>query len=349
MWYPRSVYRVFHTMRARRRGGRAWPARFSHRLTHPTPTWRAVQKLMLSGGMRPDLTGARGIPVARPTRLPDISAGTAAVTWIGHATCAVHIGGLTVLTDPVWSRRLPGVRPRFTPPGMPLEALGRIDAVAISHNHFDHLDAPTIKRLPRETLMLVPAGLAWWFHRLGFRQVVELDWWESATIGSVNATFVPAHHWSRRTPFDGCQSLWGGWMLTSQAGAADQCRVFFAGDSAYGRYFAEIGRRLPGIDIALMPVGAFLPRWFMKPLHMNPAEAVRACADLAAARMVPIHWGTFALSAEPPMAPIEQARQAWAEAGRAPEDLWDLSIGETRMLATSALETRSPGPQPPQR
>lgn len=337
MWYPRSVYRVFHGIETKRRGERVWPGGFADRLSHPMPSWRAVQKLMLSGDMRPDISDAARIPIAGAKELPPLPADQLAVTWIGHATCVVQIGGLTVLTDPVWSKRIPGVRPRFTPPGLALEALGRIDAVVISHNHFDHLDAPTIRRLPRETLMLVPAGLAWWFHRLGFREVVELDWWESTSVGPIEVQFVPAHHWSRRTPFDGCQSLWGGWMLTANQGSPDQRRVYFAGDSAYGPGFAEIAQRCPGIDIALLPVGAFLPRWFMKPLHMNPAEAVRACADLDAARMATIHWGTFALSAETPMAPVEQARKAWAEAGRAPEDLWDLAVGETRLLLPTTV------------
>jgi L-ascorbate metabolism protein UlaG (beta-lactamase superfamily) len=336
MWYPRSVYRVFHTLQARQRGERHWPRRFTSRLTHPMPSWRAVQKLMLGGGMRADLSDAGRIPVTEANELPALPAGQTSVTWIGHATCVIRMGGVTVLTDPVWSRRIPGVKPRLTPPGVPLQALGHIDAVVISHNHFDHLDAPTIKRLPRDTLMLVPGGLAWWFHRLGFRQVTELDWWETAAIGPVRAQFVPGHHWSRRTPFDGCASLWGGWVLTADENDRDQRRVYFAGDTAYGPYLTEIGDRCPGIDLALLPVGAFLPRWFMKPLHMNPAEAVRACADLGAARMATIHWGTFALSAETPMAPIEQARQAWAGAGRPREDLWDLSVGETRVLLPAA-------------
>lgn len=286
---------------------------------------------MFSGGMRPDLADAGRIPVAAATALEPVAAEQVAVTWVGHATCVVRLAGMTVLTDPVWSDRLPGVRKRMTPPGLPLEAVGRIDAVVISHNHFDHLDAPTIKRLPRDCPMFVPAGLAWWFRRLGFREVTELDWWNSATIGPVTAHFVPSHHWSRRTPFDACSSLWGGWVLTAGSGEAKRS-VYFAGDSAYGDYFAQIGQRFPGIDLALMPVGAFQPRWFMKPLHMNPAEAVRACAQLGAARMVTIHWGTFALSAEKPMAPLELAQKAWADAGRPEQDLWDLAVGQTRVL-----------------
>jgi L-ascorbate metabolism protein UlaG (beta-lactamase superfamily) len=319
---------VFAKTRAKSSGEREWPASFADRLTHPMPSSRAVRKLMIEGGLRRDLSEASRIPVhAGDGTLPATIDGEVGVTWIGHATFVLRIGGLVVLTDPVWSRRIPGVRARMTPPGLPFEALPRVDAVVISHNHFDHLDAPTIRRLPRDTTMLVPGGLAWWFRRLGFEHVVELDWWENTRIGALTMRFVPAHHWSRRTLFDGCQSLWGGWVLTVPGHT-----VYFAGDSAYGPYLSEIGARCGGIDLALMPVGAYLPRWFMKPLHMNPAEAVRGCSDLGAERMATMHWGTFALSAESPMAPVEQAREAWSASGRDRADLWDLAVGETRVL-----------------
>jgi L-ascorbate metabolism protein UlaG (beta-lactamase superfamily) len=288
--------------------------------------------MLREGTLRADLSQASRIPVRAGGQAPEAGAGELAVAWVGHASCVVGIGGLVVLTDPVWSRRIPGVRPRYTPPGLSLADLPRVDAVVISHNHFDHLDAPTIRRLPRDTTMLVPAGLGWWLRRRGFRDVVELDWWESMNLGAVRFELVPAHHWSRRTLFDTCRSLWGGWMMT----AADGPRLYFAGDSGYGGYFAEIGERYPGIDVALLPVGACQPRWFMKPMHMDPREAVRACGDLGAARMVPIHWGTFALSAEPVLSPLEQTRTAWAAAGRPAELLWDLAIGEARVLAASA-------------
>jgi L-ascorbate metabolism protein UlaG (beta-lactamase superfamily) len=176
--------------------------------------------------------------------------------------------------------------------------------------------------------LLVPGGLGWWFRRRGFRDVTELDWYESTAIDDVRFEFVPAHHWSRRTLTDTCRSLWGGWMLTAPDGA----KVYFAGDTGYGHYFEEIGRRHPDIDLALMPVGAYEPNWFMKPVHMSPPEAVRACADLGARRMSTMHWGTFLLSAEPLLAPVYRAREAWAEAGRAREDLWDLAVGETRVV-----------------
>jgi L-ascorbate metabolism protein UlaG (beta-lactamase superfamily) len=173
----------------------------------------------------------------------------------------------------------------------------------------------------------VPGMLGWWFRKRGFRNVTELDWWESTELNGVRFEFVPAHHWSRRGLSDTCKSLWGGWILAT----ADQ-KVYFAGDTGYGHWFAEIGRRHPNIDLALLPVGAYEPSWFMRPVHMNPAEAVNACVDLAAPRMATMHWGTFVLSAEPLLAPAEGAVAAWTAAGRPRGDLWDLAVGESRVL-----------------
>jgi L-ascorbate metabolism protein UlaG (beta-lactamase superfamily) len=306
-------------------------ASFSDRLTAPLPSGREVVRMLRESRRmisRRDLRAMAGrIPVARQPALPRAEAGETAVTWIGHASYVLQIGGLTVLTDPVWSRRIPGVPSRLTLPGLEWTALPRIDAVVISHNHYDHLDAPTIRRLPRDTPILVPAKLARWFHRRDFTDVTELDWWESRTIGEVTFDFVPSHHWSRRTLTDTCRTLWGGWMLTTKGN-----RVYFAGDTAYGHWFGEIGSRYPDIDLALMPVGAYEPNWFMRTMHTNPEEAVQATIDIGATRMATMHWGTFILSAEPLVEPVEKAAKAWADAGRPREHLWDLAVGETRKL-----------------
>jgi L-ascorbate metabolism protein UlaG (beta-lactamase superfamily) len=155
-----------------------------------------------------------------------------------------------------------------------------------------------------------------------------LDWWEAVRCGAVEVTFVPAHHWSRRGVFDHCATLWGGWVLTTTGGL----RVYHAGDSAYGSFFTEIGSRCPGIDVAMLPIGAYEPRWFMQNVHMDPEQAVQACQDLGARIMVPTHWGTFWLSREPPLEPIERTRAAWAAAGRDGADLWDLAVGESRLF-----------------
>ncbi len=313
---------------ARTYGARRWPATFRDRLTAPLPGMRDIARVMRQGGFGvKDLSAAAHIPVAPQDRLAQVQSGQTAVTWIGHATFVVQIGGLTVLTDPVWSRKIPGVKPRLTPPGVPLHGIGPVDAVVISHNHYDHLDGPTIRQLPRDTPVLVPGMLGAWFRRRNFTRVVELDWWESIRLGGVDFGFVPAHHWSRRTLTDTCRSLWGGWVLTS-----GDTKVYFAGDTGYGHWFTDIARHHPGIDLALLPVGAYEPNWFMKPVHMNPPEAVRACVDLDARRMATMHWGTFVLSREPLLDPAHRAVEAWSAAGRPREDLRDLAVGETRVM-----------------
>jgi L-ascorbate metabolism protein UlaG (beta-lactamase superfamily) len=257
------------------------------------------------------------------------------LTLVRSATLLVDMAGRRVLVDPMWSARaspLGFVGPeRFFAPPLALAELPPIDAVVISHNHYDHLDAPTIKRLPRTTPVLVPGGLGRWFRRLGFTAVTELDWWESVELGGVTFEFVPAHHWSRRTLTDSCKSLWGGWVLSSGTE-----KIYFAGDTGYGHFFPEIASHHPDIDLALLPVGAYEPNWFMKPVHLNPAEAVRACLDLGAPRMATMHWGTFVLSAEPLLAPAQEAAKAWEAAGRPREDLWDLAVGESRLLPAPA-------------
>jgi len=305
---------------------RSRPSHFRDRLTHPAPGFREVLLVAWYGALRPENGDVDRIPVRR-TGLPPVSATDTAVTWVGHASYVLRIGGLTVLTDPVWSQRIPGVRPRLTPPGVAWSDLPRVDAIVISHNHYDHLDAPTIRRLPRDVAVFVPLGLRRWFTRRGFANVTELDWWERAELGGGGVCFVPAHHWSRRGLFDTCRTLWGGWVLES-----GRHRVYFAGDTAYGHHFRDIGERHPGIDLALMPVGAYEPRRYLSGAHVDPAEAVRACLDVGARRMATMHWGTFALSAEPPLAPVEEARRAWAAHGLDPADLWDLAVGETRLL-----------------
>ncbi|HLU44168.1 MAG TPA: MBL fold metallo-hydrolase [Natronosporangium sp.] len=318
---------------------RAWPRSFADRLTGPLPSTRDLWRLLRE---RPPtrrlLAGAPAIPVHASRRLPPLT-GQASVTWVGHATFILRLGGLIILTDPVFSRRIPGVLPRVSPVGVPWSALPRVDAVVISHNHYDHLDAPTLRRLPRDTPVLVPANLGDWFRRRRFTRVTELDWWESHRIGPVRCDLVPAHHWSRRTLTDTCRSLWGGWVFTVDSDASggstaptgkSGTRVYFAGDTGYGHFFRQIGARYPGIELALMPVGAYHPRWFMRPMHLDPEEAVQAFQEIGASRMVPMHWGTFILSHEPVLEPLERTRRAWAAAGLPAEHLWDLSIGETR-------------------
>jgi len=327
---------------------RVWPRTFHDRLTAPLPGLKAVARFAREGSVRPRPEGLTDIPRLpfAPEPLPRVDALTVAVTWAGHASWVVQIGGLTILTDPVWSRRILGTPARITPVGVAWEALPPIDAVVISHNHYDHLDAPTLRRLPRHTPVFAPAGLGGWFRRRRFTSVTELDWWEAAELHprggaegasdeggggrreGVRLDFVPAHHWSKRSLTDTCRSLWGGWVLT----APDGQRVYFAGDTGYGHWFSRIGRRYPGIDLALLPIGAYDPRWWLSDVHCNPEEAVQAAQDLGARRMAPMHWATFILSAEPVLEPLNRVRTAWAKAGLPREDLWDLPVGGSRVL-----------------
>ncbi|WP_306316380.1 MULTISPECIES: MBL fold metallo-hydrolase [unclassified Streptomyces] len=310
---------------------RRWPKSFAHRLTAPLPGLRALARFAREGALRPPADSLTSdipkLPFA-PGPLPDVDARTVAVTWVGHASWIVRIGGLTVLTDPVWSRKILGTPARVTPAGVAWTALPPVDAVVISHNHYDHLDWPTVKRLPRDTPVLVPAGLARWFTRRGFTHVTELDWWEAAELKGVRFDFVPAHHWSKRSLVDTCRTLWGGWVLTDPEGQ----RLYFAGDTGYGHWFSQIGRRYPGIDLALLPIGAYDPRWWLKDVHCDPEDAVRAARDVGARRMAPMHWATFLLSAEPVLEPLNRLRTAWSAAGLPRAALWDLPVGGSRVL-----------------
>jgi L-ascorbate metabolism protein UlaG (beta-lactamase superfamily) len=304
-----------------------WPRSFADRVTAPLPGPPQFLRLWREGGFVGASEGVARILVAARAPLP---AGGAWLAWLGHASFLLRLDGRTVAVDPVLSQWILGAGQRLTPPG--LDRLPSLDLLLISHNHYDHLDAPTVRTLPRHTPVVAPGGLGRWFHRRGFTAVTELDWWESARFDALDVTFVPAHHWSRRGLFDHCATLWGGWVLTVPAGL----RVYHAGDSAYGPFFAEIGSRYTGIDVAMLPIGAYAPRWFMRTMHVDPEEAVRAAQDVGARVMVPMHWATFRLSRELALEPIERTRAAWTAAGRDRVDLWDLAVGESRPLLTSA-------------
>ncbi len=238
----------------------------------------------------------------------------------------MRLGGLLVATDPIFSERIAVVR-RVVPPGVPLEALPPLDVVTITHNHRDHLDLPTLRRIGKEALYVVPAGNGELLRAAGLPRVVELDWWESHAVGELEITLVPARHWSMRQPWDRNDMLWGGFVFRA-AGRA----VYHSGDTAYFEGFREIASRLGPIDWALLPIGAYEPRWFMEPQHMNPEDAGQAFLDLGARIFVAMHWGTFRLTDEPLGEPPGRIRAFFEAHGLPLERLWILDVGENRPL-----------------
>lgn len=256
------------------------------------------------------------------------------LTWIGHATFLIQAAGVNLLTDPVFSERaspFPRIGPkRHTPPGLELAALPRIDAVLISHNHYDHLDRASVQALAERwghARFFVPRGLSRWLHRAGIERVSEHDWWESASCASLRVHCVPAQHFSGRGLHDRNRTLWCGWVIE-----AGQGRILFAGDTGYAPVFSDIGRRFAPLRLALLPIGAYRPRWFMAPVHVDPPEAVRIHGDLGVHQSIAMHWGTFRLTDEPLAEPPLYLAQARCEAGISAQAFDVMSIGETRVL-----------------
>ncbi len=252
----------------------------------------------------------------------------ASLTWVGHASFVMRLGGRYVATDPVFSERIQGVVPRLVAPGVVPETLPPIDVVLVSHNHYDHLDLPSLKRIGREALFVVPLGNGATLQRAGLPRVVELDWWETHREGELEVTLVPARHWSMRAPWDRNDGLWGGFVVRGPEGTA-----YHSGDTAYFDGFAEIRSRCGAIDWAMLPVGAYEPRWFMEPQHMNPDDALRAFELLGARTMVAMHWGTFVLTDEPAAEPPALTREGFVARGWEASRLWVMDVGETRALA----------------
>ncbi len=251
----------------------------------------------------------------------------ASLTWIGHASFVLRLGGQVMAIDPIWSERIQGVVKRLVAPGVALEDVPRIETVLVSHNHFDHMDVPTLKRIGPSARYLVPVGNAGVLRDAGLTDVTELDWWQSHRVGEVEYTLVPARHWSMRMPWTRNEMLWGGWVIRSPEGVA-----YHSGDTGHFDDFVEIGRRCGPIDWAMLPIGAYEPRWFMQPQHMNPDDAVAAYEALGARNFVAMHWGTFKLTDEALHLPVARTRALWAERGLDPARLWIVDVGETRAL-----------------
>ena len=272
-------------------------------------------------------------------------------TWLGHSTLLLELDGARVLTDPVFGERasplgFAGPR-RFHPVPATIAELPPLDAVLLSHDHFDHLCKASVRelaarRVPFVTSLGVGAHLEAYGVEPGL--ITELDWWEQADLGcaakgaggaGLRLHFTPAQHWSRRTPWDTNASLWGGYMIEWRRRGAPDWRFLFPGDTGYSADFKAIRARLGVIDFLALPIGAYLPRDFMKNMHVNPADAVQLMLDLEARQAMGVHWGTFMLTQESFDQPPRDLATALGERGLAADRVWLMRHGETRTIPLS--------------
>jgi len=253
------------------------------------------------------------------------------VTWVGHSTLLVQQAGVNVLTDPHWGPRaspLSWAGPaRLGPPGVAFEDLPKIQVVLISHDHYDHLDLGTVKRLAtsHDPIFIVPLGLKAWFADNGMTRVEELDWWQRYEHGGLTFVCVPAQHFSQRTLWDRDRRLWASWAVLG----GDR-RFYFGGDSGYFGGFREAGERFGPFDLAAVAVGAYVPATIMQFTHTTPEQAVQAFLDLRGRVLLAVHWGTFDLAEEPLDEPPRRMRAEAARRGIGPDRAWVLAVGETR-------------------
>lgn len=233
------------------------------------------------------------------------------ITWIGHSTFLISCGGITFLTDPIFGNAS-WLFPRLHPPGIKVAGLPSIDYILISHNHRDHMDAPTLKALRSHgSTILVPQGDKGWFDKRGFGSVHQATWWQTLTFegeegAPLHITFLPALHWSQRSLWDKNRSLWGSWMISYKG-----MNLYFGGDSAYWDHFKQIRKRFVRIDVALLPIGPCEPRHWLRVHHMSAQEAGQAFLDLDAHHFIPMHWGTFSFGVDTPLLPVKRLLQWW--------------------------------------
>jgi L-ascorbate metabolism protein UlaG (beta-lactamase superfamily) len=266
---------------------------------------------------------------------PRIGPGRIAATFIGHASWLLQLGGVAVLVDPVWSPRASPLSfagpKRVRAPGQPLAALPGVELLLVSHNHYDHCDLATLRQVQARWAppSLTSLGTGHLLAQAGLRGPRECDWWDSMEVAGLRVTYVPSQHFSARTAFDRNRALWGGFVIE----AADGACIYFAGDSGWCPHFTEIGRRFPRIDLALLPIGAYAPRWFMRTQHMDPEEAVRAHLACGARASLAMHFGTFfRLTDEPIDEPAALLRDAMARHGVAPGAFRVPGFGETLLF-----------------
>lgn len=291
------------------------------------PVWRVPRLLLTPRTRWPSRV------MVEPRRPPAAGPDEVVVTFIGHATFLIQVGPTSLLIDPVYAERASPVSfagpRRVRAPGVRFDDLPTVALVLVSHNHYDHCDVGTLRALERrfQPQFVTPLGNGPLFRSAGLRPVEEIDWWQRASAASLAITLTPAQHFAARNMFDRNRALWGGFLIEALGR-----RILFAGDSGYGPHFREIGARLGPIDLALLPIGAYEPRWFMKDIHMNPAEAVQAHVDLAARRSLAMHFGTFQLTPEGIDEPVRGLTTALGDRGVPAERFRPADVGESVSL-----------------
>ena len=305
----------------------------------PTPLsavlrWALLDKI---SGKRRKSPGRAEVPqVAADLKLlgtPPATGEGARLTWLGHASWLVQLDGLSLVIDPVLSDSLPGFIKRNVPPGVAAKELPRVDAALVSHNHYDHLDLPTLQAIGAK--VICGTGMGKTVASRGLPSS-ELGWWDAERVGDVRITYVPSQHWSRRGLADTNQTLWGGFVIEGSS-----ARIYHSGDTAYFAGFREIGQRLGSIDAALLPIGAYDPAWFMEKQHMNPEQAVQAFEDLGARAFFAMHWGTFKLTDEPLTEPPERLRAEWSRRNLPLDRCRILAIGESTSVRAGPFRDRA--------
>jgi N-acyl-phosphatidylethanolamine-hydrolysing phospholipase D len=294
-------------------------------------------KLRLGPNEPPAVTHDQTIPYAPAIAAPDYQRiynpdpDKIQVTWIGHSTFLIQVDGINILTDPIFngsSSPINGLGPkRQSPPGIPIDRLPPIHAVLLSHNHYDHLDLYTVKKLGNKPKYFVPLKLGQWFLDQNITNYMEMDWWDASMFNGIRVVSVPIQHFSARSFFDRNKTLWSGWVLETKHG-----KILFAGDTGYSPLFKEIKDKLGPMRLALLPIGAYKPRWLMKTVHMDPKEALSAHKDLQAERSIAIHWGTFKLTDEPLGEPPVYLKKVMKEASMEEDSFLVMKFGETRIF-----------------
>ena len=254
------------------------------------------------------------------------------ITWLGHATFLIKLGKEFILTDPFLSKTAGplGIGPnRYVPAAIKVADLPEINTILISHNHYDHLDTTTLKKIKnkKNITVICPLKLSKTFTSLGYKKIIELDWYDENKNNNFTVTAIPAYHWSRRLGQKYNSTLWNGYIITYQSK-----KIYFSGDTAYGPMFSEIGKKLGPFDLSIISIGAYKPRGMMQASHCTPEEAVEIMSMLISKNILGMHWGTIRLSAENPWEPPIKFKKAALLKGYEENQIWQLAIGQTKAL-----------------